>query len=353
VQVGTDGFRLRPLAPDDGPAIAALFSASPDTGMVRFRASYRIDPYAALVDTPHEHGIVAERPGLPGLAGLGMVKLGVAVVRGAPRPFALLHSLVVHPDARRRGLAGALIDRRLDLARETLGHEPVVVATIQKQNAASFQAAARWATQLTGPLRGTALGLRSSPPSIPAGIHVRPATPNELEAYSAGYADYHAEFDLWPSTGAAELAEWLAYAPVPAPVRELWVVADGAGNLLAGLGLTETRRVATLHVEAMPRVMRLVNGVLRIVPTNGAMEQVTLSWMWLRPGAEGAARALFETVRWEARSRGNVLLATYDPRSRVGSMIRAPFWHPATQFSLAIRAPEPIRRNRLIESVQG
>lgn len=321
--------------------------------MVRFRASYRIDPYAALIDSPHEHGVVAERPGVPGLAGLGMVKLGQAVVRGTQRPFALLHSLVVHPEARRQGLAGALVDRRLQVARESLGDDAVVVATIQKHNDGSFRAAARWANQFSSPLRGTAVGLRSAAPSVPPGLNVRPATPADLDAYAAGHAAYHADFDLWPSADAARLGEWLAYRPVAEPIRELWVATNGAGELLAGLGVTATREVATLHVESMPWAMRLINRVIRVVPANGAMEQLALSWIWLRPGAESVARALVETIRWEARSRGNILLATYDPRSPIHSIIRTPFWHPATQFRLAIRSPEPIRPERLIESVQG
>ena len=341
------------MSPDDGPAIKALFAGSPDTGMVRFRATYRIDPYLALIDTPHEHGIVAERPGLPGLAGLGMVRLGRAVVRGTERPFALLHSLVVHPAVRREGLAGELVRRRLDLARQAHGDDVVVAATIQKQNEGSFRAAAHWADQFVGPLRGTALGLRSRPPRCPAGLDLQPAGPDDLEAYAAGHAAYHAGFELWPSTDAERLAEWLAYRPVAEPIRELWVARNGSGDLLAGLGFTATRDVATLHVESMPAVMRLVNRVIRVVPSNGAMEQLSLGWVWIREGAEEAARALFETIRWEARSRGNVLLATYDPRSPVRSMIRAPFWHPATEFSVAIRSPERIHPDRLIESIQG
>src|ERR1044072_5418224 len=95
-----NGYRLRDLAPGDGPAIARLFAASPDTGMVRFRPEHCIDP-----DPPMTYaGDEAERDdGGDGLAGFGMVKFGAAMVRGTLRPYALLHSLVVHPDARRRG----------------------------------------------------------------------------------------------------------------------------------------------------------------------------------------------------------------------------------------------------------
>ena len=41
------GFRLRDLAADDGPAVAAPFDAGPDTGMFLFRPCFQADLYVA------------------------------------------------------------------------------------------------------------------------------------------------------------------------------------------------------------------------------------------------------------------------------------------------------------------
>ena len=141
--------------------------------------------------------------------------------------------------------------------------------------------------------------------------------------------------------------------PVPGtPIHDLWVAEDASGNLLAGVATTEARRVSILHVDAMPRSMRLVNALIHVVPAGGRVEQVALDWMWLRPGSEKAAHALFETVRWWARDRGNMVFASFDRRGPLRRMVGAPFWMPQTQFSMAIRSAEPIRPDRLIESVQ-
>ena len=143
------GFRLRELAPDDGPAIGRLFDASPDSGMIRFRPSFQVDPYVALTYDGHQAGVVVERdgssgpPGPGGLVGLGLVEFGEIVLRGRRSRYALLHSLVVHPDVRRRGIARSIVDWRLARARAELGEEAVIAATIQKSNAGSFAAAAR------------------------------------------------------------------------------------------------------------------------------------------------------------------------------------------------------------------
>ncbi|HEX5149160.1 MAG TPA: hypothetical protein VFW02_08770, partial [Candidatus Limnocylindrales bacterium] len=201
---------------------------------------------------------------------------------------------------------------------------------------------------------GIALGLRSSAPRLPQGVRVRPAGTADLDAYVAGYADFHADFDLWPALDTARLADWLVRSPIPGVrLSELWVAEDERGIVLAGLGTSEVRKVSIVYVDAMPVVMRAINAVIRVVPAGGRMEQIAVDWMWFRAGAEAAAHALFETVRWEARNTGNVLLASFDRRSPLRRMVNAPFWLPQTQFSLAIRSPEPIRPDRLIESVQG
>ena len=82
------------------------------------------------------------------------------------------------------------------------------------------------------------------------------------------------------------------------------------------------------------------------------MQMVPVSHVWFAPGAEAAARYLFEFLRCEARSRGNVVNATYDPRSPVRDVVSAPRWLPRTSFSLAIRAPELLRPDHPIDPVQ-
>ena len=82
------------------------------------------------------------------------------------------------------------------------------------------------------------------------------------------------------------------------------------------------------------------------------MEMVRISRMWFKPGAEHAARHLFETVRWEARNFGNVVMASFDPRGPLRAMVVVPRWLPRTEFTLAIRAPERLRPDHPIVPVQ-
>jgi GNAT superfamily N-acetyltransferase len=344
---------LRELAPDDGPAISRLFDASPDTGMIRFRPSFQIDPYLALTYDGRQTGVVVERDGSPGLVGLGLVERGEMVLRGRRTGFALLHSLVVHPDVRRRGVARAIVAWRLARARAELGEDAVIAATIQKSNAGSFAAAAHWATQFTAPISSVVLGLPSSPPKASAEWTVRPATASDLDAYAAGHAAFHRDFDLWPPADAAELAAWLELTPTPgSPMNRLWVVTDAADNILGGMGTTEGRRVSVLRVEHMPLAMRLLDAIVHVMPPGDSMEMVRLSRVWFRPDAEAATRYLFENVRWAARDSGNVVIVSSDERGPLAGIIRAPRWLPRTSFSIALRAPVEVRPDHLMEPVQ-
>jgi GNAT superfamily N-acetyltransferase len=347
------GFRIRDLSPDDGPALDALIAASPDTGMIRFRPVFKVDPYVALTYGDVMSGVVVEGDGMPGLVGLGIVSYGELLLRGTRRPHALLHSLVVDPRVRRRGVARAIVASRLERARARLGDDGVVVATIQGSNDGSFAAASRWATQFSAPLDAVVLGTRRSAPSGRPEWRVRPAEEADLEAFADGFTAFRTDYDLAGLGDTEELAAWLDRTPTPGQrIHEFWVVEDGRGNLLGGLGLSEVRRSSILQVDALPWSFRALNAILRIIPRGGTMEQVPVTHLWFRPGSEAAGRHLFEVIRHEARRRGNVVLATYDPRGPLGRVVGAPRWLPRTSFTVALRASEALRPDHPIDPVQ-
>ncbi|HEX5824737.1 MAG TPA: GNAT family N-acetyltransferase [Candidatus Limnocylindrales bacterium] len=347
-----DGLRLRPLEPSDGPAIAALFAASADTGAIRFRSEHRIDPYRALTYMGDDTGVVVERTETGAVVALGMWSQDEAVIRGELRPYALLHSLGVHPDVRRQGVASAIIAWRIAAVREWIGAAGFLIATIQKSNEGSFRAASRWATQVSPPMSSIAVKMRSRPPASIDGVRVRPARVDDLAEFGDRHAASRTDFDLWVPSDADRLAAWLERTPVATPIHELWLAEDRSGNLLAGVGVTVIGEISTLHVDAMPLPIRVVNTFVGIIPKSRQLERIALERAWFAPGAEAVGRHLFEAVRWELRGRGNVVIASFDPNGPLRAMIVAPRWLPRTAFSLAIKAELPLRPDHPFEGVQ-
>ena len=135
---------LRPITPLDGEAFAALLARSADAGAFQVSSRFRIPAWDALRALHGEFdGVVAEESGTPGLVGCGLVRYVRAHFEGALRDIALLNTLVVDPAHRRKGVAGALAEWRVEHARERVGLDGVIFAGIQMGNVGSVKTAAR------------------------------------------------------------------------------------------------------------------------------------------------------------------------------------------------------------------
>ena len=226
--------------------------------MIRFRPSFQVDPYVALTYDGHQAGVVVERDGSSGpagLVGLGLVELNEIVLRGRRtpvRPAPLAGRPPRCPPARHRAL-----DRRL--------------------------------AALPGPARRS-VTMPSSPPRS------RRATPARSPPRPAGRRSSRVPSRPWRSAGdprrrlgrlvhdqagatgrsrgvrrrlrelprrlrpvdprrrrrPGRVARAFSRPVADAPNNALWVVEDAGGTLVAGLGTTEARRLTVLHVDALP-----------------------------------------------------------------------------------------------------
>jgi GNAT superfamily N-acetyltransferase len=340
------------MAPEDGPGLARLSEQSPDTGEISFTACYHVDAVQTLKALwPDSAGVVAEPTDSPGtLVGMGLVSFGRCRFEGEERPYALLSSLKVHPQYRRQGVAARLATWRIEEARGRVGRDGVILANIQKNNTGSIANARKWATQIAGQFVVSVNPMRARAPRAKGAmdISVRVAREGDLPEIVAGLNRFYGDHNLSRADTVESLRDWLRNTPFADPFRHYLVAVTSAGQIIAGVALTEECRLRTMVVGHMPTAMRVASRLLRLLPPDGVVREVLAERLWFAPGQAAAARHLWEGVRWQWRGRGTTLMAFFDPRGPLPGVIRQPLWVPRGRSTLALNAPVPLREETLL-----
>ena len=205
----------------------------------------------------------------------------------------LLYALAVHPDRRRRGIARALTDWRLALARERHGEEVVVLASIQTGNAGSVANARAWARQVFGATVQIPHRVRGRPPVL-GSLDVRAPEGEEWAQAAAGLNAFYAGANLHVPAAAAGLQAWAAASPFPTPFRHYRVAVD-RGEVVAGVEVVEQSRLFRIRVERVPPLLRVL--AIGVLPAGDVLEQALALHLWHAPGRAAAGRTLWEAVR--------------------------------------------------------
>lgn len=340
-------FNLRLLNPADGDALAGLAQNSPDTGLIGMLPQYQLDAYQVLsLRYAHLAGVVAETPAHQGLVGMGAVSLGRCCFEGAETDVASLHSLMVHPQFRRQGLAAELARWRYQYALQQLGDEALIAASIQHGNTGSLATAQRWCQQLAGEVQGSVSRMSKKSPLLVANITVRPAESTELEAIVHHQNNFYQGYNFYSPDTPEKLSAWLGQTPFDRPFRHYLVAVDGRGNLLAGLVLKEQSKLVTMQVSHMPAWVSLLNKFLKVVPADGLIKQLAVERFWYTADQQAAANFLWEMIRWQWRDRGSGLICFYDPRGPLPQILNLPAWMPKSKFTFAVAGPRKMSEDR-------
>lgn len=343
----SDGFALRVADPDDTDAIEQLGQRSADGGAVSYRVRTHARPGSGTGLT-RSSGVVAVSEGDGQIIGSARTTLGLCRYEGAERPYALLGSLVVHPQHRRRGIAAALARWRIEQAAQTAGPDVVVLADIQHGNTGSMAAARRWATAFAGPSLIVPVTMRGRAPRRPRGMAMRAATRDQLPEVAAGVTQATAEVNFARIWTAETLERWLQWAPTGAPIHHYRVAVSPSGVVLAGIALRQESLLRTMEVLRMPPAVRLANAVLHAVPRDGVLRNLAVEHLWHLPGQHRAAIELWNDTRWTFRRHGSNLLIALDRRSPLLPLVGVRPWTPRTSLTTAVRADPPPSGRRLV-----
>lgn len=339
---------IRLLQPNDGPELIQLFESSPDNGRFAVNARYQIDPYQAIHGLHSDTiSVVAEIQG--SLVGIGLIEFGDCCVRGEKCPYASLHSLLVHPNYRNKGIAKRLARERITLAHERNGKSGLILASIQENNSASLSVAQKWSEQQVGSIQSILTRVRSkSPAPSPKGITVRPAQPSEYSEIAMGLNRFYQDFDLYEPQTAESLNVWLNKTPFDDPLRHYFVAVNRDEEIVAGLAVTRQCQIMAMEVKRMPLPLTMLNRVMKMVPKDGILRQLSVTKLWYASEQMATAQHLWETVRWRSRVWGTHITCFYDPRSSIPDVLRVPKWLPRANFAVVSTGSQPIGGERLI-----
>ncbi|GJM40425.1 MAG: hypothetical protein DHS20C20_07070 [Ardenticatenaceae bacterium] len=324
---------IRSMEPGDGPKLAALFRANPDDGRIAISPRYQIDPYQAIkIQQPTSCGLVAEIQNK--IVGFGLVRFGVCQVNGEERPYAWLNSLIVDSAHRGQGIGTELAKKRVKLARDRVGGKGLILTSVQSNNEASLAIAKKWANNQLGQLQSALVKTRTKPSAIKTNIQVREAASNELDAVAARLNNFYVNFALYEPQSAKSLATLLQQAVANEPLHKCFVAINNQQEIVAGLMLSQQHRLMAMQVERLPKAIRMLNKLIKMVPPDNVLRQMAVSKVWHLPGYQQAAQELWQTVCWQARTWGTHLTCFFDPQSSIPQILQIPKWLPKARFTV-------------------
>ena len=341
-------FSIRLMLPSDSPALEALENKTVDTGRVGFKTSY-IQPYYAIQQALRRDftGLVAEVPGYEGLVGTGIMSFGKCQIEGEVHPFAYFGGLGVHEDFRRMGIASALAARRVELARERIGPNGIILAGVQAGNEGSLKTAMKWANLKFENRSGGILGKTTSkPPKPTANLTVRTADENDLEEIAQKQNAFYAETNLYPPKTAAQLQQWLSERPFDCELNRYYIAVDPQGCIQAGIGITREGCLITNNVTRMPKPLKVLNYFLRLVPANGASKSLNMHWFWFQPDQARAGKFIWDSIRFLERENANMCFMFYDQAGKTVQAISPPRFIPSSGGHILINSPIPFSQDR-------
>jgi GNAT superfamily N-acetyltransferase len=334
-------FVLRTARPDDFDQLAALADVTADTGRIPVKPRFLRNPVEAFAELmPELEWVVAESDGR--LIGGAQILHSETEVEGKAYPSAVLSSLMVHPDHRRRGVATALTEWRLERA----GPDAVVAAAIQYGNEGSVANARKWATQIFGKLVLTGFRASGRPPRT--GLELRePRDDGEWDGAAAGLARFEEGWNLRiPETGASLRDR--AERTLGGERFQRYFVAIEDGRMVGGYQLQDGGRLASLVFEHVPFTIRALNLFLRVIPPDGELRSNGLSRVWFAPGRDDVAHALWRHACSLSAETGNAIGTQFDTRGPLRKVFPLRPWTPKGEISVAVRSPVPLDEDRLL-----
>lgn len=294
---------VRFAEPRDADRIRTLYREAPQPfPMGEIEISFKSEP-THVVDTRWPGAKLAIAEEGERVVGAAWVAPHTLLVGGEPRPAAYLGGLCVHPDQRRKGIARALTEARIEHARSRTGESTVLYTYIVPSNAPSIGNAERWGKVTDRKVSAIQLPASVARARFPSRWSLRRATKDDAPEILAAFARHRSAYGAY--WNASE--ELDAYLRRDDPTRSAWLLVDRAGRLLAGAQLLREDRLMA-NLTRPPKLGSTLAGLASM-----SIGRAMLCGLWESDRAEGAAAALWGAVAALLRNESVWLYAQGDP----------------------------------------
>src|SRR5258707_8862753 len=329
-------YNLRPMEPRDSAAYRQLMANSPETGLITIQVVFKEDPYEMLMQRRiGQIVVVAETPegrvvgsGAADARPVWFEKQAVQAVH--------LHSLLVAPDYRQRGVATALAQWRIQWAREQYGPNVMIFAEIQQNNLASFKNASKWATGFSTPRESGFIRIHRRTPRPLADTVVREAAGTDYDAIVAGLNAYNRDVNFTRVITRDRLNRNLE--PIHGQIFRRRFVVVQSGEVVGGAVLSNHDPSVETRIIRAPLLNKVVARLSGMIHTDDVIHGGELDGIWFKEGCSDAAHYLIEYLRFRAYPEAHALnLTISNPKSWEATRISP--WQPHPFLSVAYLPP--------------
>jgi len=124
-------------------------------------------------------------------------------------------------------------------------------------------------------------------------------------------------------------------------------------RIVGGLSVSNQNSLVRMKLSRTPTLLRILGGLLGILPKDGVLDSLTVRRVWFREGELEAARSLWQQIRYDLRQVGSSLGIAYDPRDKLAEVFQIPFWLPMFKAHYVIKTKKSVELERLTYCVAG
>lgn len=329
-ELGWINYRVRPIEPRDSAAYAQLVATNTTDRPIRFQERLKADLRPQIAARPTSQIVVAETPDGQ-VVGSGTCDIGPIWFEGQPIVAAHLHSMLVHPAFRQRGVATAITQWRISWARRHYGVGLLIYAEIPQDSIASFRNALKWATDFGQPRDSGFVSTVRQAPLLPANLIVREAMKADYPAIVGGLNQFNKSVNFTRFVAETD--------PMEGNANQMVIEEDG--QIVAGAVMSVP---GTEPSAPSPSFLKTVLAYLMgIEASYNKSRSARVERFWFQPDKSTAAYQLIEYLRYWAHAQVRTLYMTVS-NPKAWSALRAFHWQMDSSYSVAYFRPHQLRR---------